>query len=44
MNQAVRCPVCFGTGKVKTRKTIYHKSEENMCHGCYGRGWVEVKD
>lgn len=30
--QAVLCPVCNGTGKVK-KKT---------CHGCDGRGWVEV--
>ncbi len=30
--QAVLCPVCNGSGKVK-KKT---------CHGCDGKGWVSV--
>lgn len=32
--KAQRCPVCDGTGKYKKKK----------CHGCNGRGWVEVRD
>ena len=32
--QAVRCPVCNGSGKY----------EDKPCHGCNGKGWVEVHD
>ena len=32
--KAVLCPVCNGTGKIK-KKT---------CHGCDGKGWVEVHE
>jgi hypothetical protein len=31
---AERCPVCVGTGKI----------EKETCHGCNGKGWVEVSD
>ena len=31
--KAVLCPVCNGAGKVK----------EETCHGCGGKGWVEVR-
>lgn len=31
---AERCPVCTGTGKI----------EKETCHGCNGKGWVEVTD
>ena len=31
---AERCPVCVGTGKI----------EKETCHGCGGKGWVEVTD
>lgn len=34
MAHAQQCPVCGGSGKVK----------EKICHGCDGRGWVEVSD
>ena len=30
----VLCPVCNGRGKV----------EEKTCHGCGGKGWVEVAE
>lgn len=40
MSKAVTCPVCFGTGK--WRKAIV--DSEETCHGCGGRGWVEVAD
>lgn len=32
--KAVLCPVCNGSGK----------REEKQCHGCLGKGWVEVSD
>lgn len=32
--KAVKCPVCDKTGKVNGKP----------CHGCGGRGWVEVKE
>ena len=31
---AEKCPVCLGSGKV----------EGKQCHGCNGRGWIEVSD
>ena len=33
MKHAELCPVCGGTGKVNGEK----------CHGCDGKGWVEVE-
>jgi len=33
MKHAEICPVCGGTGKVNMEK----------CHGCDGKGWVEVE-
>jgi len=36
------CPVCKGNGKV-AEKDIYGKiTEEQLCHGCGGLGWVKV--
>ncbi len=32
--KAVLCPVCKGSGKYK----------DERCHGCYGRGWVQVAE
>ena len=31
---AERCPVCCGSGKYN----------DEVCHGCNGKGWVEVND
>lgn len=46
--KAVICPVCDGTGvcaNTPTKKgettTIYSC---NICHGCDGKGWVEVQE
>ncbi|MCP3685419.1 MAG: hypothetical protein GY861_22435 [bacterium] len=43
------CPVCNGTGKVKDNTFRYSGSSttvptEYICHGCNGKGWVEVND
>jgi len=32
MTHAEICPVCKGTGKY----------EEKLCHGCGGKGWIEI--
>lgn len=42
MAKAAICPVCNGTGKVT--KTTAGGTFEVDCHGCGGRGWVEVAD
>lgn len=45
MNKAVTCPVCFGTGKItKTTAGTAGGTFEVDCHGCGGKGWVEVAD
>ena len=47
MAQAVTCPVCEGTGRVQPTdgstepKALKHAWSE-PCHGCAGKGWVEV--
>ncbi len=33
-----KCLICKGTGKVGTWP------EQWQCHGCCGKGWVEVSD
>jgi DnaJ-class molecular chaperone len=45
MAKAVKCPVCGGKGKIVketafTTGGIVENSE--VCHGCDGKGWVEV--
>lgn len=46
--KAVICPVCNGTGvyantpiKKGETTTVYSC---NTCHGCGGKGWVEVQE
>ena len=44
--KAVICPVCSGTGKYIETNT-YETSvvtTPRMCHGCSGKGWVEVNE
>lgn len=38
--KAVKCPFCEGSGKVSP--TLPIGTEMVPCHGCGGRGWVEV--
>ena len=43
MSRAQKCPICFGQGKLIDEN--YNSSTvkiEKMCHGCNGRGWVDV--
>lgn len=54
MAHAQRCPICGGTGKAsKSLSEIQeesHRHDKPMsdviktgeCHGCHGKGWVEV--
>jgi hypothetical protein len=41
---AVLCPVCNGTGKVSTpnNPNTTGVNYPTVCHGCSGKGWVEV--
>jgi len=34
------CPICLGSGKIACECG----SGTKVCHGCNGRGWVEVSD
>ncbi len=42
MAHAQICPVCLGKGILPADK--YSTAAEEKCHGCNGRGWVEVSD
>lgn len=54
MSHAEVCPVCEGTGKVKEYNKYFspfgfeHSTGlsyiEKTCHGCQGKGWVNVTD
>ena len=41
--KAVLCPVCFGKGKIANLDKISNAGKVS-CHGCFGRGWVEVHE
>jgi hypothetical protein len=39
------CPVCLGTGhRERLRVPSSEITKETICHGCGGRGWVEIED
>ena len=38
--KAVICPVCWGKGVIKD--VTDEGMEDKTCHGCNGKGWVEV--
>jgi hypothetical protein len=41
--KAVLCPVCSGKGKVVNDNcSTSQGSYQETCHGCWGKGWVEV--
>ena len=39
--KAVICPVCNGKGRLPPQED-FSTYYENMCHGCEGKGWVEI--
>jgi DnaJ-class molecular chaperone len=48
---AEKCPVCDGSGKYCVRNEMQRindkigfKRHEETCHGCGGKGWVEVRN
>jgi hypothetical protein len=46
MAHAETCPVCGGTGivdkKIAVGGTVREITSNEDCHGCDGKGWVEV--
>jgi len=44
--RAVLCPVCGGSGKYTEQPSGDSSGgpTSQTCHGCGGRGWVEVSD
>lgn len=44
--KAEKCPVCNGTGKYVPPQDPYCTAVviEQPCHGCNGKGWVEVNE
>jgi len=38
---AEKCPICEGSGKLPD---LMDESCYKVCHGCDGKGWVEVND
>ncbi len=41
MSKAVKCPVCDGKGVVNSVSDT-GAMPTTECHGCFGKGWVEV--
>ena len=39
---AEKCPVCDGEGKIESE--LRPLCEPKECHGCNGKGWIEVQD
>ena len=50
MSHSEKCPVCNGTGKIVRwdgwgmGDAASVKARMQHCHGCGGRGWVQVED
>jgi len=44
MAHAERCPVCYGKGTIEETYENSSAKSWKTCHGCFGRGWVEVSD
>lgn len=42
MSKAEICPVCLGSGRYKRYQEGFTIPIETPCHGCGGKGWVEV--
>lgn len=38
------CPVCNGRGKIGNNGFSATVVDEKTCHGCNGKGWVEVQE
>ena len=42
MRHAELCPVCNGSGKVIASQSTDVTVRTKKCHGCNGKGWVEI--
>ncbi len=40
MGNAVKCPICMGDGEVLPPNS----QQIAPCHGCDGKGWVQMND
>ena len=43
MSHSEKCPVCLGTGRIPNDGKTSDATDK-VCHGCFGLGWVTVKD
>jgi len=51
MSHAEKCPVCSGLGAIPHNYNYYNDWSSltavppaPVCHGCNGKGWIEVSD
>ena len=47
MAHAEKCPICEGSGRLPLpveMGTTASRPYDKLCHGCGGKGWVEVAD
>ena len=44
MAHAEKCPVCNGEGKLPSDGSSTSSAIKTTCHGCKGKGWVEIAD
>ncbi len=45
MAHAERCPICYGKGQINNVNPGDTCAERwETCHGCSGRGWIEIQD
>jgi len=44
MAHAEKCPICNGSGTVDKEYKKYLPCKPKPCHGCNGKGWIEVSD
>ena len=39
-----KCPICNGKGTIPQFNASTESSMEITCHGCNGKGWIEVRN
>jgi len=44
MAHAEICPICNGKGVIEEEIGSTGEKTIKICHGCGGRGWIEVRD
>ncbi len=51
MARVEKCPICKGSGRVDSNDGVYYHAAPRDgdirypdCHGCDGKGWVEVAE